>query len=57
MKTKKILAVVMAVVMVVLCFAACGKKETAKIVVAEKASVGENVVNSESYFAVCHRHH
>ena len=48
MKMKKILAVLMALVLVVGCFAACGNK---KIVVAEGKSAGEEVMNNESYFA------
>ncbi len=50
MKMKKILAVVMAVLMVVLCFTACGGND-AKIVVAEKGSAGEEVMESNEYFA------
>ncbi len=52
MKMKKILAVVMAVLMVVLCFTACGGND-AKIVVAEKGSAGEDVMNKNDYFADC----
>ena len=51
MKTKKVLALVMAVLMVALCFSACGQKTEVKTVVAEKGSVGENVINSNEYFA------
>ncbi len=50
MKMKKILAVVMAVLMVVLCFTACGGND-AKVVVAEKGSAGEDVMNANDYFA------
>ncbi len=50
MKMTKILAVVMAVLMVALCFTACGGNE-AKIVVAEKGSAGEEVMNADAYFA------
>ncbi len=50
MKMKKLLAVVMAVLMVVLCFTACGGND-AKIVVAEKGSAGEDVMNNNDYFA------
>lgn len=50
MKMKKILAVLMALIMVVTCFAACGKNEK-KIVVAEKGSAGEKVMNNDKYFA------
>ncbi len=50
MKMKKILAVLMAVLMVALCFSACGGNE-AKIVVAEKGSAGEEVMNTDDYFA------
>lgn len=49
MKMKKILAVLMAVLMMALCFAGCGK--TAQIVVAEAGSAGEEVMNSDAYFA------
>ena len=52
MKMKKILAVLMAVLMVVLCFSACGGNE-AKIVVAEAGSAGEEVMNTDDYFADC----
>ena len=52
MKMKKLLAVVMAVLMVALCFSACGGNE-AKIVVAEAGSAGEEVMNSDDYFADC----
>ncbi len=52
MKMKKILAVLMAVLMVALCFSACGGNE-AKIVVAEKGSAGEDVMNTNEYFADC----
>ena len=52
MKMKKILAVLMAVLMVALCFSACGGNE-AKIVVAEAGSAGEEVMNSDDYFADC----
>lgn len=49
MKMKKFIAVVMAVLMMVLCFAGCGN--TAKVVVAEAGSAGEEVMNSNEYFA------
>lgn len=49
MKMKKILAVLMAVLMMAVCFAGCG--DTAQIVVAEAGSAGEEVMNSDSYFA------
>ena len=52
MKMKKLLAVIMAVLMVVLCFTACGGNE-AKIVVAEAGSAGEEVMNTDDYFADC----
>lgn len=48
MKMKKILAVVMAVLMMTLCFAGCG--DTAQIVVAEAGSAGEEVMNTNEYF-------
>ncbi len=50
MKMKKVLAVLMAVLMVALCFSACGGNEK-KIVVAEKGSAGEEVMNTNEYFA------
>lgn len=50
MKMKKILAVVMAVLMMTLCFAGCGGND-AKIVVAEAGSAGETVMNEDTYFA------
>lgn len=50
MKMKKILAVIMAVLMITLCFAGCGGND-AKIVVAEAGSAGETVMNSDAYFA------
>ena len=50
MKMKKILAVLMAVLMVALCFSACGGNEV-KVVVAEAGSAGEEVMNSDAYFA------
>lgn len=50
MKMKKMLAVLMAVLMVVLCFSACGGNEV-KVVVAEAGSAGEEVMNSDDYFA------
>ena len=49
MKMKKILAVLMAVLMMVACFAGCGN--TAQIVVAEAGSAGEEVMNTDKYFA------
>ena len=49
MKMKKILAVVMAALMVVLTFAACGGQD-AKVVVAEAGSAGETVMNKDAYF-------
>ncbi len=52
MKMKKLLAVIMAVLMVALCFSACGGNE-AKIVVAEAGSAGEEVMNTDDYFADC----
>ncbi len=52
MKMKKLLAVLMAVLMVALCFSACGGNE-AKIVVAEAGSAGEEVMNTDDYFADC----
>lgn len=45
---KKLLALVLAILMTVLCFAGCG--ETKKVVVAEKESAGEEVVNTEADF-------
>ena len=50
MKMKKLFAVIMAVLMVALCFSACGGNE-AKVVVAEAGSAGEEVMNSDAYFA------
>ncbi len=50
MKMKKILAVLMAVLMVALVFTACGGNE-AKLVVAEAGSAGEEVMNTDKYFA------
>ncbi len=50
MKMKKILAVLMAVLMVALVFTACGGNE-AKLVVAEAGSAGEEVMNTDEYFA------
>ena len=49
MKMKKLFAVLMAVLMVALCFSACGGNE-AKVVVAEAGSAGEEVMNSDDYF-------
>lgn len=50
MKMKKLLCLVLAVVMLVGCFAACGKTETALNVVAEKESAGEEVILSDDFF-------
>ncbi len=50
MKMKKLFAVLMAVLMVALCFSACGGND-AKVVVAEAGSAGEEVMNSDKYFA------
>ena len=50
MKMKKLFAVLMAVLMVALCFSACGGNE-AKVVVAEAGSAGEEVMNKDTYFA------
>ena len=50
MKMKKLFAVIMAVLMVALCFSACGGNE-AKVVVAEAGSAGETVMNEDAYFA------
>lgn len=50
MKMKKVLAVIMAVLMMTLCFAGCGGND-AKIVVAEAGSAGETVMKSDAYFA------
>ena len=50
MKMKKLFAVLMAVLMVALCFSACGGNE-AKVVVAEAGSAGEEVMNGDAYFA------
>ena len=50
MKMKKLFAVIMAMLMVALCFSACGGNE-AKVVVAEAGSAGEEVMNSDAYFA------
>ena len=47
---RKILAVLMAVLMMALCLAGCGGND-AKIVVAEKGSAGEEVMNADKYFA------
>ena len=52
MKMKKLFAVLMAVLMVALCFSACGGNE-AKVVVAEAGSAGESVMNEDAYFADC----
>ena len=48
MKMKKLLAVVMAVLMMAVCFAGCG--DTTKYVVAEAGSAGEEVMNTDKYF-------
>lgn len=48
MKMKKLLAVLMAVLMMAMCFAGCG--DTAQIVVAEAGSAGEEVMNTDKYF-------
>lgn len=50
MKVKKIFAVMMAVLMIILSFTGCGGKD-AKIVVAEAGSAGEKVMNTNEYFA------
>lgn len=50
MKMKKFFAVIMAVLMVALCFSACGGNES-KVVVAEAGSAGEEVMNTDDYFA------
>lgn len=50
MKLKKSLCVLLALVMVVMCFAACGNTQTALNVVAEKESAGEGVVQTDEYF-------
>ncbi|MBR2953556.1 MAG: transporter substrate-binding domain-containing protein [Clostridia bacterium] len=50
MKMKKLFAVLMAVLMVALCFSACGGNQ-AKVVVAEAGSAGETVMNEDKYFA------
>ena len=50
MKMKKLFAVLMAVLMVALCFSACGGND-AKVVVAEAGSAGEEVMNKDAYFA------
>ncbi len=50
MKMKKVLAVLMAVMMIALCFTACGGN-TAQVVVAEAGSAGEEVMNANEYFA------
>lgn len=49
-KYQKIIALAMAVITIVLAFAACGGNK-AKIVVAEKGSAGEAVMNENAYFA------
>ena len=49
MKMKKLLAVLMAVLMMAVCFAGCGN--TTQIVVAEAGSAGEEVMNTDKYFA------
>ena len=51
MKMKKILAVLMAVLMVALCFSACGGNDAKVVVVAEAGSAGEEVMNKDAYFA------
>ena len=50
MKMKKLLCLLLAVVMLVGCLAACGKTETALSVVAEKESAGEEVILSDDFF-------
>lgn len=50
MKMRKLLCLVMAVVMLVGCFAACGKTTNAMNVVAEKESAGEEVIQSDEFF-------
>ena len=50
MKMKKLLCLVLAVVMLVGCLAACGKTETALNVVAEKESAGEEVILADEFF-------
>lgn len=50
MKFKKMLSLVLAVVLLAGCFAACGKTESALNVVAEKESAGEKVVQNDAFF-------
>lgn len=50
MKMKKLLCLLLAIVMLVGCLAACGKTETALSVVAEKESAGEEVILSDDFF-------
>lgn len=50
MKMKKLLCLLLAIVMLVGCLAACGKTETALSVVAEKESAGEEVILEDEFF-------
>lgn len=50
MKLKKLICLLMALIMVVGCFAACGKTQTALNVVAEKESAGETVITTDEFF-------
>lgn len=50
MKLKKLICLLMALIMVVGCFAACGNTQTAINVVAEKESAGEGVIQENEFF-------
>lgn len=50
MKLKKLICLLMALIMVVGCFAACGNTQTAMNVVAEKESAGEGVIQENEFF-------
>lgn len=50
MKLKKLICLLLALIMVVGCFAACGNTQTAMNVVAEKESAGEGVIQENEFF-------